>query len=125
MDLSTISRETVRDRLITIPQDFILLNEPIRLALDPDSQHSDEAVIEALSKARVWELVQRKDGLQTMGYELVISHGERQLFALARAMLSRGRIVLLDEACSRFVSPDFLFSDPPSFTIINPSSICC
>jgi ATP-binding cassette, subfamily C (CFTR/MRP), member 1 len=109
IDLCFIPRETVRSRIITVPQDFVLFDEPIRLALDPNCQHSDDAVIQALRKVHIWSLLQQKEGLDTMGSQLSISHGERQLFALARAILSSGRIVLLDEACSRSVSFMFFF----------------
>jgi len=97
--LESISRESVRSRFITVPQDFTLLDEPIRLALDPNSQYSDDVIMEALTKVRILDILQEK-GLETMGSQLSISHGQRQLFALARAILSSGSIILLDEACS-------------------------
>lgn len=100
-DLSSISRESIRTRVITVPQDFALLDEPIRFALDPNEEHSDDTIIEALRKVRIWDILQEKQGLETMGSQISISHGQRQLFALARATLSSGSIVILDEACSR------------------------
>ena len=105
VELSSICRETTRARLITVPQDFVLLDEPIRLVLDSKSLHADETIIQALRKVQIWHLLEEKNGLDTLGSELTVSHGERQLFALAIAMLAVATIVILDEACSRYVSP--------------------
>jgi len=103
IDLSSISRESVRNRIITVPQDFALLDEPIRSALDPNEEHADDMVTEALQKVHIWDILQERHGLATLGSQISISHGQRQLFALARAILSPGSIVILDEACSRLV----------------------
>jgi ATP-binding cassette subfamily C (CFTR/MRP) protein 1 len=101
IDLSSISREITRIRLITVPQEFMILDEPIRLVLDPNGQHADETIIDALTKVQIWKMLEQKEGLETRGSELTLSHGERQLFALARAIVSTGSIIILDEACSR------------------------
>ena len=117
VDLSSISRETTRARLITVPQDFVLLDETIRLALDSSGLYADETIIQALRKVQIWHLLEEKHGLDTLGSELTVSHGERQLFALARAMLGVGTIVILDEACSRYVSSipvSSMYADLPS-----------
>lgn len=103
IDLGSISRECVRSRVVSIPQEFSLLDEPIRFALDPNGEHTDSIVIGALRKVRIWNLLEEKQGLETIGSQIALSHGQRQLFALARAILSSGSIVILDEACSRSV----------------------
>lgn len=60
-------------------------------------------MIEALKKAQAWEFVKgMKDGLDTtLGDQGVrLSGGERQRIVLARVLLGRPRLIIMDEATS-------------------------
>ena len=70
-------------------------------------------IVTALSDVGMWEKVQRLGGLEAEMQVGSLSKGEGQLLSLARAVLRGGKIVLVDEATSRYVRRIVL--SPPTF----------
>ncbi|RDW57444.1 hypothetical protein BP6252_13782 [Coleophoma cylindrospora] len=99
-DLSTIPRKVLRERLTAIPQEPIFLKGTIRQNLDPLAlTENDSAVKAVLQKVGLWSIVADAGGLDSpMEAEDLLSHGQRQLFCLARAMLRSSKVVIIDEA---------------------------
>ena len=101
VDLSKIPRQAVRARIVGLPQDAFLLTGSVRLNADPFGQVSDEKITEALKDVGLWESVQARGGLDLDVEEVHLSHGQKQLFSLAQALLRPSSILILDEATSR------------------------
>jgi ATP-binding cassette subfamily C (CFTR/MRP) protein 1 len=106
MDITRIPRNDIRDRLICVPQDALLLPGTFRFNLDPESNIIPTASLETvLKKVGLWELVIERGGLNGEVDPNSISHGEQQLLAFARAILRKDMldgkcILILDEATS-------------------------
>ncbi|KAK3319199.1 ABC transporter [Apodospora peruviana] len=152
LDVQTLPRNAVRSRLITVPQDpMLVMTDTVRQNLDiAESAASDDDIIRVLERVKLWSVLQSRtssaeaaskddqeittamggatssstpapadtadpdikkvddettpaSSLDATMKNLPLSHGQQQLFSLARAMLmrpTRGKVVLLDEATS-------------------------
>ncbi|KAF9877048.1 ABC transporter [Colletotrichum karsti] len=101
VNISTIGLQDLRSRLAIIPQDPTLFKGTIRSNLDPFDEHSDIELWAALQKANLASETSGL-GLQTVVEEegLNFSLGQRQLLALARALVRNAKIIVCDEATS-------------------------
>jgi ATP-binding cassette subfamily B protein len=108
VDVRELSFESIRETVGLVTQDGHLFHDTVRANLRyarPDA--TDEDLWDALRRARLAQLVQHlPDGLDTVvgerGYRL--SGGERQRLTIARLLLSRPRLVILDEATAHLDS---------------------
>ncbi|KAI6774795.1 hypothetical protein HG530_001553 [Fusarium avenaceum] len=101
LDISTIPREEIRTKLVGVPQDaFLIEGSSVRLNTDPAEGLADAAIEDSLKAVELWDIVAKKGGLDVPIEELHLSHGQKQLFCIARAMIRPSPIVILDEATS-------------------------
>jgi ATP-binding cassette subfamily C (CFTR/MRP) protein 1 len=100
IDLSTLPRELIRSRITAIPQDPFILTGTVRHNIDPFGSIPDLQIIEALEKLTVWPTILERGGLDANMQSQPLSQGQQQLFTLARALLRRSSIIILDEATS-------------------------
>lgn len=99
IDLSTISRQILRASLNVIPQEPVFFKGTIYQNLDPFCIASPGSAENVLKEVGLWSTITTAGGLDMpMEADELLSHGQRQLFCLARAMLKSSKILIIDEA---------------------------
>ncbi|CAF3662750.1 unnamed protein product [Rotaria sp. Silwood1] len=101
IDIGRLSLDYLRSHLSVIPQVPILFCGTLRYNIDPFQRYSDEECVAALEAVQLKQLVRSHPyGLHLLVAEsgANLSAGERQLICVARAILKRSHILLIDEA---------------------------
>lgn len=100
-DIAKVGLHDLRSRVTIIPQDPVLFSGTLRFNVDPAGTVSDEEVWRALELAHLAPLVKSQPLGLTMTVEeggSNLSVGQRQLVGLARALLRKSPLLVLDEA---------------------------
>ncbi|XP_033169172.1 multidrug resistance-associated protein 1 isoform X11 [Drosophila mauritiana] len=101
VDIASMGLHMLRSRLTIIPQDPVLFSGSLRINLDPFEIKTDDEIWKALELSHLKSFV--KSLAAGLNHEIAeggenLSVGQRQLVCLARALLRKTKVLVLDEA---------------------------